>query len=67
MEHMKRFLMILVAVVAAGAAFMYVRNMMMERKGDNVKIQAYSSSGNTASTRQKIAGKQGGDTPQEFA
>ncbi len=40
MEHMKKFLMILVAVVAAGAAFMYARKFMMERKGESVKIQS---------------------------
>lgn len=40
MEHMKKFLMILVAVVAAGTAFMYARKFMMDRKGESVKIQS---------------------------
>lgn len=62
MEHMKKFLMILVAVVAAGAAFMYVRNMMMARKGDNVKIQQYESKQTETQQTQRVY-RSGADVP----
>jgi uncharacterized protein YxeA len=39
MEHMKRMLVIVVAVVVAGAALMYVHRNMYKNCGENVKVQ----------------------------
>lgn len=41
MEHMKRMLMILVAVVIVGVMYMYVVPCIMKHRAGNVEVQAY--------------------------
>ncbi len=46
MEHMKRMLVVVVAVVLAGAALMYVHRQMYKNCSNDVKVQYYVPNGN---------------------
>ena len=45
MEHMKRMLVIVAAVVVAGAALMYVHRNMYKNCGNDVQVQHYETTG----------------------
>jgi NADH:ubiquinone oxidoreductase subunit 3 (subunit A) len=46
MKHMKRMLMILAVLAAAGAVYVYVVPYIMNRRAENVEVQSYSNGNN---------------------